>query len=153
MNDQPPKPPEQPPPTPPAQPPPAVPPAQTPPPAASQPPPGPEKAGGGTRALAVILAIILGFGAAVMIVVGIDINDIASCDNPEEVIASGETECFDGSEDIKPVVVGLAIASGVIGALGFLAGIAFAITGTRGRLFAQLGAAAVVLGALALIIG
>jgi hypothetical protein len=125
------------------------------PPAATPPPPSPrgEKAGGGMRALAVLLALILAFGAAVMIAVGIDISDLASCDNPEEVIASGETECFEGSEGIKPVVVGLAIASGVIGALGFLAGIAFAVTGTRGRLFAQLAGAAVLLAVLALVIG
>lgn len=105
------------------------------------------------RALAAILALVLAFGAAVMIVVGVDVSDLASCDNPEEVIASGELECFEGSEGIKPVVVGLAIASGVVGAVGFLLGIAFAITGTRGRLFAQVAVAAVLLAALALIIG
>jgi hypothetical protein len=105
------------------------------------------------RALGVILALVIGFGAAVMFAVGLDISDLASCENPEEVIESGESECFDGSEDIKPVVVGLAIASGVVGAVAFLLGIAFAITGRRGRLFAQVAIAAVLLAVLALIIG
>lgn len=142
MNDQPPQ-----------QPPPAKPPATPPPPPPAPPPDGSEKASGGMRALGAILALIIAFGAAVMIVVGIDINDLASCENPAEVIASGETECFDGSEGIKPVVVGLAIASGVVGAIAFLIGIAFAVTGRRGRLFAQTSGAAILLAALALIIG
>jgi hypothetical protein len=143
MNDQP---PQQPPPT-------AQPPASPQPPAPTPAAAPDGKASGGIRALAVVLALILAFGAAVMIVVGLDVNDLASCENPEEVIASGELECFEGSEGIKPVVVGLAIASGVVGGVGALLGLAFAVTGRRGRLFAQAAVAAVVLAALALIIG
>jgi hypothetical protein len=105
------------------------------------------------RVLAGVLALILAFGAAVMIVVGLDVNDLASCEDPQAVIESGELECFDGSEGIKPVVVGLAIASGILGALAALLGLALAVTGRRGRLFAQVAIAAVVLAALALIIG
>lgn len=105
------------------------------------------------RLLVIILSVLLGFGGAVMFVVGLDINDLASCENPAEVIASGETECFDGSEGIKPVVVGLSIASGVVGGIALIVGLIFAVTGTRGRLFAQVAGAAVVLAVLAFILG
>lgn len=104
------------------------------------------------RLLVIILSLLLGFGGAVMVIVGLEVNDLASCDDPAGVVASGELECFDGSEDMKPVVVGLSIASGALAAIAVIVGLIFAVTGTRGRLFASVAAAAVVLAAIALIL-
>lgn len=104
------------------------------------------------RLLVIILSVLLGFGGAVMVIVGLEVNDLASCDDLAGVVASGESECFDGSGGIKPVVVGISIASGVLAAIGLVVGLFFAVTGTRGRLFAQVAVAAAVLAAVALIL-
>jgi hypothetical protein len=141
--------------------PPATPPPE---PAATPPPPPPatadtEKASGGRRALGVLFVLILAFGAAVMFVAGAEINDTAPCDDPQAVIESaqldesGNLECFDGSSGLKSVVVALMFASGAVGAIAVLIGLAFIFTGRRGRLFAQVAIAAVVLAGLSLLIG
>jgi hypothetical protein len=106
------------------------------------------------RALAVLLALVLAFGAAVMIVASGEIADTPT----EEQVLSGEEplpadgKVYDGSESNRTISTGFGYASGVVGAIGVLIGIAFAITGTRGRLFAQVAIAAVVLAAIALLI-
>jgi hypothetical protein len=122
---------------------------------ATAPPPSvQEKAGGGLRAGAVVLALVLAFGAAVMIVAAGDIHDTPTL----QEIQSGEREVpadreyFDGSESKRNIVTGLAYASGVVGALAVLACLAFAITGRRGRLIWVLTAIAIVLAGIALII-
>jgi hypothetical protein len=149
---------------PPSTPEPAATPSQPTQPAATPPPPPPpaadtEKASGGKRALGVLFVLILAFGAAVMFVAGAEINDTASCDDPAAVIESaqvdesGNLECFDGSSGLKSVVVGLMYASGAVGAIAVLIGLAFVFTGRRGRLFAQVAIAAVVLAGLSLLIG
>jgi hypothetical protein len=133
-------------------------PAATPPPP-PPPPPSPStaaddgKASGGMRALGVVLALVLAFGAAVMIIAAGDINDTAPCDDPAAVLASGEDECFDGSDTKQSITVGLMYAGGVLAALSVLAGLALAITGRRGRLFAQIAIAAVAISALGILIG
>ena len=57
------------------------------------------------RALAVLLALVLAFGAAVMIVVGLEIADLrlAAIESREEVIPA-DNEYYDGSETIALVV-------------------------------------------------
>jgi hypothetical protein len=122
---------------------------------ATAPPPTPAaKAGGGLRAGAVLLALVLAFGAAVMIVAAGDIHDTPTL----EEIKSGERavpadrEYFDGSESKRNIVTALTYASGVVGGLAVLAALAFAITGRNGRVIWILTAIAIVLAGVALII-
>jgi hypothetical protein len=127
------------------------------------PPPAPSaepgKSSGGMRALAALLALVLAFGAAVMILVAIDIGDTSTCDQLREDVESGEVvldlddECFDGSSGQKAVSVILAWASGIVGALAALLALLFAITGTRGPLLVRAAGAAVALGVLSIVIG
>ena len=111
------------------------------------------------RALGVLLALVLAFGAAVMILVAIDIGDTSTCDEFFDDVASGnvvpdlDDECFDGSSAQKAVSVALAWASGIVGGLAVLVALMFAVTGTRGGLLARVAGAAVVLGALSIGIG
>jgi hypothetical protein len=126
---------------------------------APPPPPGPTTAGdgkasGGMRALGIVLALILAFGAAVMIAAAAEISDTPTA----EEVASGEEplpddgKVYDGSESERSISTGFGYASGVVGGIGALIGIFFGITGTRGRLFAQAAVAAVILAAIALLI-
>ena len=106
------------------------------------------------RALGILLALVLLFGAAVMIVAA---GEIADTPTAEEV-TSGEEQLpsdgkvFDGSEGKRSVTTALMYASGVVGAIAVILGFAFAITGTRGRLFAQAAIVAVILAVIALVI-
>jgi hypothetical protein len=106
------------------------------------------------RALAVLLALVLAFGAAVMIVAASEIADTPTLEEIEsgEEPVPADNEYYDGSETSRSISTGLGYASGVIGGLGVLLGIAFAITGRRGRLFAQAAIVAVVLAAIAILI-
>ena len=117
------------------------------------------KASGGMRALGALIALVLAFGAAVMIAVAIDIGDTATCDDFLQDVASGERtlelddECFDGSSAQKAISVALAWASGVVGVIAVVVALMFAFTGTRGPLLARVAGAAVVLGILSIVIG
>jgi hypothetical protein len=111
------------------------------------------------RALGVLIALVLAFGAAVMIAVAVDIGDTATCDEFFDDVASGEVvpdlddECFDGSSAQKTISVVLAWASGIVGIVAVLVALMFAVTGTRGPLLARAAGAAVVLGVLSIVIG
>lgn len=106
------------------------------------------------RALGILLALVLLFGAAVMIVAAGDISDTPTA----EEVTSGEEplpsdgKVFDGSESKRSITTGLMYASGVVGIIAVIIGFVFAITGTRGRLFAQAAAIAVILAVIALVI-
>jgi hypothetical protein len=129
------------------------------------PPPAPPgtgesgKASGGMRALGFLIALVLAFGAAVMIAVAIDIGDTSTCDQFFEDVESGQVvpelddECFDGSSAQKSISVVLAWASGIVGAIAVLVALMFAVTGTRGPLLARAAGAAVALGILSILIG
>jgi hypothetical protein len=141
--------------------------APSPEPASPPPPPPPAppsagdsgKASGGMRALGVLLALVLAFGAAVMILVAIDVGDTSTCDQFFEDIESGDVipdlddECFDGSSGQKTMSVVLAWGSGIVGAVAVLVALMFAATGTRGPLLAWVAGAAVALGVLSILIG
>jgi hypothetical protein len=112
------------------------------------------RAGGGMRALAVLLSLVLAFAAAVMIVASGEIADTptaAEVTSGEEPLPA-DGKVYDGSESERSISTALGYASGVVGAVGVLIGIAFAITGRRGRLFAQVAIASLVLAAIALLI-
>ena len=138
--------------------------APSPQPASPPPPPPPAppgtgdsgKASGGMRALGVLIALVLAFGAAVMIAVAIDIGDTSTCDDfaslpVEEQLE--DNECFDGSSAQKSISVVLAWGSGIVGAIAVIVALMFAATGTRGPLLARVAGAAVVLGILSILIG
>jgi hypothetical protein len=137
-------------PTPPADPPQASPPPPPPPPAPAV---DDGKAGGGWRALAVILFLALAFACAVMIIAMADIGDTPiqkDCVTPP---AGTCLEYFDGSSAQKTVTLVLGYPSGVIAGIAALVALFFAATGRQGRLLLQLTGAAIVLGAASILIG
>jgi hypothetical protein len=155
-------------------PPPPPPPGQTPPPpppgaapqqpgAAPPPPPGAApgapppsgKPGAGARVLVVIVALLFAFAGAVMIAVSLDLAEGPRC---EQVLAGEEPpdeegECLDASKNAQTISVVLTFLSGIAAAVVLLAGIFFAVTGRGGRLVAIAAGAAIVLGAIGLLVG
>jgi hypothetical protein len=116
--------------------------------------PAGEKAGVLMRVLAVLLALVVAFGAAVMIIAATEVNDTPTADevtSGEEQLPS-DGEVFDGSEGKRTAVVALFYASGAVAAIAFLLGLAFAITGRRGRWFIYAVILAIPLAGVALII-
>jgi membrane-associated PAP2 superfamily phosphatase len=137
-------------PTPPADPPQASPPP-APPPAS---PDAEERAGGGWRALAVILAIALAITSAVYIVAMTELADLpAGADNCTPPQLGGDcTEYFDGSSAQKTAKLITGWPAGVLAGIAALVAVYFAATGRRGRLLMQLTAATVALGAISILI-
>jgi len=121
------------------------------------PPPPPathdDKASGGWRALAVLLALVLAFGAAVMFVVAINPDDTPRCEQLELQLAAGGGECYDITETQQLIQNIFAIPAGVLATLAALLALYFAATGRQGRLLVRLAGAAVVLGVAAVIVG
>jgi hypothetical protein len=109
------------------------------------------------RALAVLLAIVLAFGAAVMIIVGFDLADGVTCDEfvdlSDEEKVEQEFECYDLSSTQKSIGAGLAWAAGIVGALAVLAALFLAVTGRGARTFGRLTVAAVVLVGIYFLVG
>ena len=133
-------------------------------PTAEPPPPPPsdegtDRAGIGLRLLAVLGALVLAFGAAVMIIVAIDLADTRTCEDLIGDVITGQTtvdfgdECFDGGSTEKSISVALSWASGLAAVLAVLAALAFAIRGRGGRLALQLTGAAIAFAALTLAVG
>ena len=143
-------------------PPPPPPPAGTPPAQPGQPvgapvgpPIEPSKGGGiaGRRVGAVIAALIFAFAGAVMIVAALDLADGPLC----EEVARGEAlpedgECFDIDSTMQTVKTVLTFASGVFAAIVVLAGLFCAFTGRGIRVVLIAAGAAIVLGAIGILI-
>jgi hypothetical protein len=104
------------------------------------------------RALGVLLALVLAFGAAVMIIAAGEIADTPTLEEVEAGEPLNDGKYYDGSETSRTISTGFGYASGVVGAVGALIALYFAVTGTRGRLLVQVAVAAVILAAIALII-
>ena len=100
-----------------------------------------------------LLALALAFACAVMVIAMVDIGETATCDDPQGIIESGKNECFDGSSGQKTASLILGWPSGVLAGIAALVALYFAATGRRGRLLLQLTGAAIVLGALSIVIG
>ena len=120
------------------------------------------KAGGGWRALGVILALALAFACAVMIIAMIDIGDTRTCEVVKEELRESiaddgpppaDDECFDGSSTQKTASLVLGWPSGVLAGIAALVALFFVGTGRSGRLLLQLTGAAIVLGAASILIG
>ena len=128
---------------------------------AQPPPPPPPAAGadptpsGGWRALAVVLALALAFASAVMVIAMSDIGSTPTCEDvlTGQAALPSDGECFDGSSTKKTISLILGWPSGVLAGLAALLALYFAATGLRGRLVLQMTGAAVVLGALSIIVG
>ena len=117
---------------------------------ASPPPPTttePEKAGGGWRALAVVLAIALAFGALVMFLVPINPDDTPRC---EQSIGG---ECFDITKTQQTIQNVFAVLAGFAAAAAALLALYFAATGRRGDLLRRVAIVAVCLGVVTFLIG
>ena len=145
---------------------PATPPADTTTPAtpAAQPPPPTTpasaplddgKAGGGWRALGFVLALVLAFACAVMVIAMADIGSTPTCDDVRSGAAAlpSDNECFDGSSGQKVVSLVLGWPSGVLAGMAALIALMFTFTGRRGGLLLRITGLAVVLGALSILIG
>ncbi len=121
------------------------------------PPPAPppsatddDKASGGWRVLAVLLALVLAFGAAVMFVVAINPDDTPRC---EQLGPAEGGECYQITETQQLIQNIFAIPAAVLAALAVLLALYFAATGRQGRLLVRLAGAAIVLGVAAVIVG
>jgi hypothetical protein len=112
---------------------------------------GEERAGGGWRALGVLLAFALLFASAVMIIAMIEIADTPLLDACQADPTC--TEYFDGSSAQKAIAVALGFISGALAGIGALIALYFAVTGARGRLLLQITGAAIGFGVLSLLIG
>jgi hypothetical protein len=114
-----------------------------------------QKSNGALRALAVVLALVLILGAAIMIIAMADISGTPTCEhveaNPADLPA--DRECFDGSSVQKVIAVILGFAGGGIGAIVALTAFAFTFTGRRGRLVLVLTGLAVVLSGISIGVG
>jgi hypothetical protein len=135
----------------------------TPPPPATQtgdaPPPavpnGEQKATMGWRLLAIVLFLALAFACAVMVIAMSDIGSTPTC---EDVLSGkaqlpSDNECFDGSSAQKTISLVLGWPSGVLAGIAALVAVFFAATGRQGRLLLTLTGAAIVLGALSILVG
>ena len=116
---------------------------------------GEEKASGGWRVLAIVLFLALAFACAVMVIAMSDIGSTPTCRDVLSGKASlpSDNECFDGSSAQKTASLVLGWPSGVLAGIAALIAIFFAATGRRGRLLVMVTSAAIVLGALSILIG
>jgi hypothetical protein len=118
-------------------------------------PSGPRKAGALARVGAVILAVILAFITAVMVIAMLDINDTATCEDVAAGLAlpNDDLECYDGSKTNRTISVILGLAGAAFAGLATLLALAFAVRGYGGRPLVGAIIVGAVLIALALIIG
>jgi hypothetical protein len=105
--------------------------------------------------LVVIVAVLFAFAGAVMIAVSLDLAGGPRC---EQVLAGEEPpdeegECLDASKTAQTISVVSTFLSGIAAAVVLLGGIFFAVTGRGGRLVAIAAGAAIVLGAIGLLVG
>lgn len=109
---------------------------------------------GAWRALAVLLFAVLAFGCAVIIVSMVDISRTPTC---HEVRVNDATphdgQCFSGSSLQKTISLALGFPSGLIAGVAGVLAVLFAITGRRGGLALALAVAAILLGALSILVG
>lgn len=104
------------------------------------------------RALAVVLAIVLGFAAVIVIAVMVDLAGGPICDDVAFTPLGPVEDCFDVSSTGRILALITGFAGGVLGVLATLTWVAVAFTGRRVKLAVQLSIAAVVLVAISLLV-
>jgi hypothetical protein len=117
--------------------------------------PVPPSKGGiaGRRIAALIAALVFAFAGAVMIVASLDLADGPLCEDVAAGTALPEDgECFDVSSTMQTVKTVLTFASGIAAAVVFLAGLFCVVTGRGIRVVMVAAGAAIVLGALGILI-
>lgn len=116
---------------------------------------GEPKATAGWRALAVVLFLALAFACAVMVIAMADIGDTPTCKDAlqDPSLLGPDRECFDGSTTQKTISLIFGWPSGILAGIAALVAVYFAATGRRGRLLLTLTGAAIVLGAISILIG
>jgi hypothetical protein len=100
----------------------------------------------------VVLAPVLAFGCAVMLVAMSDIGSTPTCQELS-LDPPAQGECFSGSSLQKAITLGLGWSGGAISGLAALAALRFVITGRAGQLVIRLAALAVLLAGLSILIG
>jgi hypothetical protein len=104
------------------------------------------------RALAVLLALVVGFGAAIVIAVMVDLGSSPRCEDVGGALFPTE-DCYDVSAAAKVISLALGWVGGVLGVAAAVALFRLAILGVGGQLAARLTGTAVALSALSIIIG
>ena len=102
------------------------------------------------RVGAVLLALLLAFGAAVMIVAMVQIADAPLCEDVS--LFTTEDECVDASGAGKTAVLAFGFPGGVLAAIAAFLAIAFAVRARGGRLLAMIAIPAVVLCVVSIIV-
>ncbi|MDX6588296.1 MAG: hypothetical protein QOI31_2769 [Solirubrobacterales bacterium] len=107
------------------------------------------------RFFAVIVALVLLFGVAVMVIVVINPDDLPLCDDVRsgDAVLGPTNECLDSSQGMYTATRVVAGAAGIVGGLAALLGFYVAATGRRGAQMMKLTIAALVLGGLVFLLG
>lgn len=109
----------------------------------------------GLRVGAVVLALAIALGAAIMVAAMLLLGDTATCDavRAGEALPNSDGECFDGSGAAKTASMIFGWPGAALTALAAVLGLAFAIRGRGGRLFLGALAAGAILDAISIIVG
>jgi hypothetical protein len=106
------------------------------------------------RGLAVLLFVLLVFGCVVMFVSMADISQTPTC---HDVQFNGATpndgQCFGGTSLQKTLSLTLGFSSAALAGIAAVLSVLYAISGRRGRLMVTLAVAALVVGALSIVVG
>ena len=122
-------------------------------------PPAERRAGALARIGAVLLALVLAFGCAVMVLVMLDIGDSPRCDDQQALLEEQQStgavqiECFDGGEVEKIGSLVLGWPGAVLAGLAALLALAFAARGRGGRTLVTVTSVAIVLSGLSILVG
>lgn len=113
------------------------------------------KANVGLRVGAVVLALAVALGAAIMVAAMLILADTATCDavRAGEALPNSDGECFDGSSAAKTASMIFGWPGALLTTLAAILGLAFAVRGRGGRLFLGALAAGALLDALSIVVG
>jgi hypothetical protein len=115
-------------------------------------PPADAKAGGGWRALGLILALALVFAVAVMVSVMVDLANGPLCKDVQFTLLGPVEDCWDVSSAGRIAAEVLGWPSIILGSIGTILALAFTFTGRRGQLLLRVTFAAVILGAASIFV-
>jgi hypothetical protein len=110
---------------------------------------------GGTRALILLLAGALVLASVVMVITVLELADTPTCADVEaqKALPNDDGDCYTDSATAKTIQTAFGWPSAVLAALAALVALLFAFTGRRGALVLPLTGAALVTGAVSILIG